>query len=131
MTGPVDNRAFGQLLRSLREGRRLSMSAVARAIQVSVVYYRDVERGTRRPFSSIKIDFAALATILGTDAGELQRRIRADELLDGERVVAKGHHEAAAFGGSLGREQCRDGEQEAGQGRNPEGAHGEHSKSES
>ena len=73
MTGPVDNRAFGQLLRSLREGRRLSMSAVARAIQVSVVYYRDVERGTRRPFSSIKIDFAALATILGTDAGELQR----------------------------------------------------------
>ena len=73
MTRPVDKRAFGQLLRSLREGRRLSMSAVARAIRVSVVYYRDVERGTRRPFSSIKIDFAALATTLGTDADELQR----------------------------------------------------------
>jgi transcriptional regulator with XRE-family HTH domain len=73
MTRPADKRAFGQLLRSLRERRRLSMSAVARAIRVSVVYYRDVERGTRRPFSSIKIDFAALATTLGTDADELQR----------------------------------------------------------
>jgi transcriptional regulator with XRE-family HTH domain len=73
MARSVDKRAFGQLLRSLREGRRLSMSAVARAIRVSVVYYRDVERGTRRPFSSIKIDFAALATTLGTDADELQR----------------------------------------------------------
>jgi transcriptional regulator with XRE-family HTH domain len=73
MTGHLNNRAFGQFLRSLREGRRLSMSAVARAIQVSVVYYRDVERGTRRPFSSIKIDFAALATTLGTDADELKR----------------------------------------------------------
>ena len=73
MTRPGPKRAFGQVLRSLREERRLSMSAVARAIRVSVVYYRDVERGTRRPFSSIKIDFAALATTLGANADELQR----------------------------------------------------------
>jgi transcriptional regulator with XRE-family HTH domain len=65
--------AFGQLLRSLRQRRRLSMSAVARALQVSVVYYRDVERGTRRPFSRVRIDFAVLAKTLGTDADELQR----------------------------------------------------------
>jgi len=49
------------------------MAAVARAIHVSVVYYRDVERGTRRPFSSVKIDFTILAKTLGTDADELQR----------------------------------------------------------
>jgi hypothetical protein len=49
------------------------MTAVARAIDVSVVYYRDVERGTRRPFSSVKIDFDVLANALGTDAPELQR----------------------------------------------------------
>jgi transcriptional regulator with XRE-family HTH domain len=65
--------AFGQLLRTHRQRRRLSMSAVARAIQVSVVYYRDVERGTRRPFSRVRIDFAVLAKTLGTDADELQR----------------------------------------------------------
>ena len=73
MTTGSHSLAFGQLLRSLRQRRRLSMSAVARAIQVSVVYYRDVEHGTRRPFSSIKIDFATLAKTLGTDADELQR----------------------------------------------------------
>lgn len=67
------NRSFGQLLRSLRQERRLTMSSVARAIRVSVVYYRDVERGTRRPFSSIKIDFATLATTLGTNEDDLRR----------------------------------------------------------
>jgi hypothetical protein len=36
------------------------MSAVARAIQVSVVYYRDVERGTRRPFSRVRIDLRGM-----------------------------------------------------------------------
>jgi transcriptional regulator with XRE-family HTH domain len=49
------------------------MSAVARAIGVSVVYYRDVERGTRRPFSSLKIDFEILGKALGTDPDKLQR----------------------------------------------------------
>ena len=65
--------AFGSLLRSLRERQRISMSAVARAIGVSVVYYRDVERGTRRPFSSLKIDFEILGKALGTDPDKLQR----------------------------------------------------------
>jgi hypothetical protein len=50
----------------------LSLSAVARAIKVSVVYYRDVERGTRRPFSGIAVDFDALAALLGASAADLQ-----------------------------------------------------------
>jgi transcriptional regulator with XRE-family HTH domain len=50
----------------------LTLSAVARALKVSVVYYRDVERGTRRPFSRLAVDFDALASLLGTSATELQ-----------------------------------------------------------
>ena len=64
---------FGRQLRSLRERQRLSLTSVARALGVSVVYYRDVERGTRRPVSSMKVDFDALARVLGADARELQR----------------------------------------------------------
>ena len=50
----------------------MNLSQVARALGVSVVYYRDVERGTRRPFSSIAVDFDALAQLLGTTAVDLQ-----------------------------------------------------------
>jgi transcriptional regulator with XRE-family HTH domain len=65
--------SFGSLLRTLRERKRLSLTSVAKALSVSVVYYRDVERGTRRPFSSVKVDFEALASVLGAQAHELQR----------------------------------------------------------
>lgn len=64
---------FGHRLRTLREKKRLSLSSLARALGVSVVYYRDVERGMRRPFSSVKVDFDALAGVLGVEARELQR----------------------------------------------------------
>ena len=50
----------------------MSLSAVARALKVSVVYYRDVERGTRRPFSSLAVDFDVLAKLLGASAADLQ-----------------------------------------------------------
>ena len=50
----------------------MSLSAVARALGVSVVYYRDVERGTRRPFSGTAIDFDALAHVLATTSADLQ-----------------------------------------------------------
>lgn len=65
--------AFGPMLRMLRERKRLSLTSVARALGVSVVYYRDVERSTRRPFSSIKVNFDILAGLLGVQANELQR----------------------------------------------------------
>ncbi|HEU4689891.1 MAG TPA: helix-turn-helix transcriptional regulator [Vicinamibacterales bacterium] len=64
--------SFGRRLRTLREARGLSLSAVARELNMSVVYYRDVERGTRRPFSSVAVDFEALAQLLGTASGDLQ-----------------------------------------------------------
>jgi transcriptional regulator with XRE-family HTH domain len=60
------------MLRMLRERRRLSLTSVARALGVSVVYYRDVERSTRRPFSNVKVDFDALANLLGVQSSELQ-----------------------------------------------------------
>ena len=65
--------AFGPMLRTLRERKRLSLTSVARALGVSVVYYREVERSTRRPFSSVRVDFDALADLLGVQANELQR----------------------------------------------------------
>lgn len=61
------------MLRTLRERKRVSLTSVARALGVSVVYYRDVERSTRRPFSSVKVDFEVLADLLGVQANELQR----------------------------------------------------------
>jgi transcriptional regulator with XRE-family HTH domain len=64
--------SFGTLLKTLRERKRLTLTRVAAALSVSVVYYREVERGTRRPFSSIKVDFDILATILGGKPGDLQ-----------------------------------------------------------
>lgn len=71
--GGISTSVVRNVLRKLREGKRLSLTNVARAIGVSIVYYRDVERGTRRPFSSVKVDFEVLATRLGADARELQR----------------------------------------------------------
>lgn len=70
--GSTKRKSFGGRLRALREARGLSLSAVARELRVSVVYYRDVERGTRRPFSNIAIDFEALAHLLGTTSDDLQ-----------------------------------------------------------
>ncbi|HET7698334.1 MAG TPA: helix-turn-helix transcriptional regulator [Vicinamibacterales bacterium] len=58
---------FGALLRSCRERRSLTLSRVARALRISVVYYRDVELGRRRPFSALKVDFEVLASILDAD----------------------------------------------------------------
>src|SRR5262249_51071563 len=65
--------SFGRRLRVRLDARRLSLSAVARELRVSVVYYRDVERGTRRPFSNVAVDFEALAQLLGTTSDDLQR----------------------------------------------------------
>ena len=63
---------FGRHLRALRQARGLSLTAVARELDVSVVYYRDVERGARRPFSSVAVDFDALADVLGGKAADLR-----------------------------------------------------------
>ena len=64
---------FGALLRINRQRQNLTLSAVARALSVSVVYYRDVERGLRKPFSNVKVDFARLGVLLGIEPHELQR----------------------------------------------------------
>jgi hypothetical protein len=43
------------------------MTAVARSLKVSLVYYRDVELARRRPFSALKVNFDALARLLQAD----------------------------------------------------------------
>jgi len=50
---------FGKLLRSLREAAGISMGALARHLEVSVTYLSDVERGTRAPLTSERIEKAA------------------------------------------------------------------------
>lgn len=64
---------FGTLLRTLRIQRKLTLSRVARALDLSVVYYRDVELGRRRPFSALKVDFDVLAGLLNVEVAVLLR----------------------------------------------------------
>ena len=52
-------RAFGALLRKLREDARVSMGDLSRGLQISVTYLSDVERGTRAPLSQERISLAA------------------------------------------------------------------------
>ena len=49
--------SFGALLEKHRKRRGLTLSAVAKAIGVSLVYYRDVELGKRRAFSTVSVNF--------------------------------------------------------------------------
>lgn len=60
--------SFGRLLKSLRKGRQLTLSDVANAVGISVVYYRDIELGKRKPFSAMRVDFEVLAQKLGVEA---------------------------------------------------------------
>jgi transcriptional regulator with XRE-family HTH domain len=63
---------FGATIAAARKRQKLSISAMARAAGVSVVYYREVELGSRKPFSSLRIDFDILAGLLREDAAKLQ-----------------------------------------------------------
>jgi transcriptional regulator with XRE-family HTH domain len=47
---------------------------VARRLGISVVYYRDVERGQRRAFSAVKVDYEVLASVLDLDIDLLMSR---------------------------------------------------------
>ncbi len=62
---------FGERLRQLRAARRMTLSAAARGIGVSVPYWSDVENGRRNPFTGAKL--RAAARLLGADFGELER----------------------------------------------------------
>lgn len=68
---PQLEKSFGKFLRARRERRNLTLSTVARTLGLSVVYYRDVEMGKRRPFSALRVDFEVLAELLGTKVEEL------------------------------------------------------------
>lgn len=59
------NRTFGRVLRAARLGSALSLRQIARAINVSVTYLSDVERGERPPLSWERI--ATVARVLGAD----------------------------------------------------------------
>ena len=50
---------FGKLLRRVREAAGVSMGALARYLEVSVTYLSDVERGTRAPLTSDRIEKTA------------------------------------------------------------------------
>jgi transcriptional regulator with XRE-family HTH domain len=64
-------RAFGERLRALRKKAEKTLDDVAKALDVSVVYVSDVERGNRPPLRLDLIDRAA--TFLKADSGELHK----------------------------------------------------------
>jgi len=63
--------SFGALLEKHRKRRGLTLSAVAKAIGVSLVYYRDVELGKRRAFSTVSVNFDKLGKLLDIDGQKL------------------------------------------------------------
>lgn len=68
----MENRnPFGDRLRALRHTADKTMGEVARALEVSVVYYSDVENGRRQPFPRESSRYEKLAQVLGGDAHEL------------------------------------------------------------
>ena len=68
---PASKSAFGSLLRQTRQAAKKPLGALARALDVSVVYVSDIERGNRAPFRAELIEKAA--DFLGVDARELLR----------------------------------------------------------
>jgi transcriptional regulator with XRE-family HTH domain len=99
---------FGALLRSSRKQRSLTLSRVARTLHISIVYYRDVELGRRRPFSALRIDFDALGEMLGLDP-ELLLGLAADERgqleIDFKRAGADERSLALLFARVLGKKK--------------------------
>jgi transcriptional regulator with XRE-family HTH domain len=68
---PASKSAFGSLLRKTRQGTKKTLGDLAKALDVSVVYVSDIERGNRAPFRAELIEKAA--DFLGVDARELLR----------------------------------------------------------
>lgn len=62
---------FGQTVRTLREDAGKTMGDLARALDVSVTYVSDIERGQRPPPSAETVD--AIAKFLGVDSLGLHR----------------------------------------------------------
>lgn len=63
---------FGDRLRELRIQARKTMGEVAGKLDVSIVYFSDVERGRRNPFPIETTDYKLLARMVGGDAEELK-----------------------------------------------------------
>ena len=67
--GSDPRRTFGERLRALRKKAGKTLGDLAGALEVSIVYVSDVERGNRPPFRAELIEKAAQA--LGADAADL------------------------------------------------------------
>ena len=53
-----DQEAFGKRLRNLREEKGLSQEKIAEAVNISLVHYRFIERGSRGCSIDLLLDFA-------------------------------------------------------------------------
>lgn len=82
---------FGLLLRAAREKTGMTMGALARALDVSVPYISDVERGQRAPLSDEKLE--RVVSILHADRSALEAaaaRYRGAVKVDKGRVGKRG-----------------------------------------
>jgi transcriptional regulator with XRE-family HTH domain len=70
----VDKRSeFSNVLKQAREAQGLSMREVARRLDISVVYYSDVENSIKPPFPpGGKVSYAVLGDVLGVDRDALE-----------------------------------------------------------
>lgn len=63
---------FRQMISSARELKKLSLTHMAKKLDVSTVYYREVENGEKPPFPPAgKVDYAKLAKLLGLKKSDL------------------------------------------------------------
>lgn len=70
--------SFADFLRALRLREKKSMGEVSRALDISVVYYSEVESGRKPPFPEGKVDYAVLAKVLKAQENDLKERAELD-----------------------------------------------------
>ena len=63
---------FGERLRELRIAADKSMGEVARALNITAVYYSEVENGKKNPFPPHTVDYRKLAEVVGGKQSELE-----------------------------------------------------------
>ncbi len=66
-------KAFHERLRELRLDAGRSMGEVARALNITTVYYSEVENGKKNAFPPHKVDYRVLAELVEGDQAELER----------------------------------------------------------
>lgn len=65
-------KVFGPYIKARRIAYNLTQAGMARALQISQPYYRDVEEGFKLPFNPVTVDYEILGRLLHINPIELK-----------------------------------------------------------